>query len=432
MQIPSVNQNICGQWSEQQLNLYNKLPFYLMEAEAAYRKNWIVWKPLLGDVSWKANSGDTMRRVLAEPTPVMRQESFPQLLADPTLVDIINYRERTADTKIRMQDFASPHFSYLPEFQDFMKHIDKTVMNINRQTTIFEDFFYRTMLFHWAPYVYVAGVGLVAAPTGDPNASGTGGKTNAWLQAQIAAMAGSGQPGILSFQELFKALNCFEQEVGATPFEGNGKPSGDSNPLNEKFCLVGSPETWNNFVDDPWLKENRPLNMNIVTDQFKGDLFGKIRYRQERWSMQYAITANFSPSLPVPELTEEDPNRPDYGRTKPNPAYAIPTNAPVGVAFLVGGTPADAVTVGPPPAEFIRDLDQGAAIKMNWNGKSYLTKNFLIPCKNSDGDTVYSMNEFGRFLRAQSSLALAISLINTQNIMPILYKRRGGVLSTVS
>lgn len=426
MQIPSINQNICGEWTEQQTDLYNKLPFYLMEAETKFRQQWITYKPLLGDVSWKPNSGNTMRRVMAEPTPVLRQEAFPNLLAQDPSVDVINYRERKTDTLLRMQDFVSPHFAYLPEFQDFMRHIDQTVQNINKQITMFEDMFYRTMLFHYAPYVYIAGIGLVAAPTGAPNAAGTGGKTNAWLQAQIAALDGA-QPGELSFENLWLAMNSFETEVGATPYEGTGKPGGDSNPLNERYALVCGSQEWNNFTNDPWLKENRPLNMNIVTEAFRGDFFGRIRTKLERYPMYYAVDGSFSPSLPVPELTEEDPNRDDYGRTKPNPGYSIPANAPIGLGFLFGGTPADAVKVGPPPPEFTRGLDQGAAVKMNWNGQTYLTKDFLIPCMTADGQRTWRMNEFGRYLRAQGSLALGISIINPQNVLPILFKRRIGI-----
>lgn len=427
MQIPSIDQNVCGSWTEQQLNLYNKLPFYLLEAEASFRKHWVTWAPLCGEVPWKANNGDTMRRVVAEPTPVMRQEATPQLLATNPTADVINYRERTADTKLRMQDFVSPHFSYLPEFQDFMKHIDNTVENINRQVTIFEDVFYRTMLFHHANYCYIAGAGVVDAPTGDPASDGSGGKTDAWIQQQVATLMAPANPGILSFQEIYKALNAFEQEVGAVPFEGTGKPQGDSNPLNERYCLVLSPEAWNNLVDDPWLKENRPLNMNIVTDAFKGDLFGRIRCKLERYALRYAADNDFAVTRHVPELTEENPNREDYGRTKPNPSYAKPSLSQVEVGFLVGMNPADVVKTGPPPAEYVRDLDQGAAIKMNWNGKSYLTKNFLIPCRDAGGTVTYQMNEFGRYLRAQASLALSISLINMHNIMPIFFKRRANI-----
>ena len=143
--------------------------------------------------------------------------------------------------------------------------------------------------------------------------------------------------------------------------------------------------------------------------------------------MRYSADENFAIDMPVPEVTEENPDREDYGRTKPNPLYSIPANAQVEVGFFFGDTPADAIQTGPPPAEFVRDLDQGAAVKMNWNGKTYLTKNFLIPCRDAGGNTTYTMNEFGRYLRAQSSLALGISMINMQNVMPIIYKRRVGV-----
>lgn len=427
MQIPSINQNLCGDWTEEQVGLYNKLPFYLMEAESKHRKKWITYKPLLGTINWKANSGAVMRRVMPEPTPIMRQEAYPRLISQEPLTDVISYRERTSDTQLAWQDFESPHTSFLPEFQDFMRHIQKRIENINMQMTHFEDTFYRTMLLHYAPFVYICGVGLVAAPAGTPSPDGSTGKSNAWLQAQIAAMLSSGQPGNLSFANLWLAMNAGITEVGMTPYEGNGKPSGDSNPLNEKYCLIAGEQEWNNFTNDPWVKENRPLSMDIVTGAFRGDFFGRIRQKIERWPLYYAVDEEYSPSLPVPELTEEDPDRPDYGMTKPNPTYAKPANSPIGIAFLFGNSPADAVNPGPPPPEFTRDLDQGAAIKMNWNGKTYLTKNFLIPCADANGTRVYKTNSHGRYIKAQGTLNLAISLINVRNVLPIIFKRQVGV-----
>lgn len=430
MQLPSVDQNICGAWTEQQLDLYNKLPFYLLEAQADYRRHWTVWDKLFNKISWKPNMGDTMRRVAAEPTPIMRQEAFPERLNSIPTADVINYRERSIDAHVHWHDFVSPHFNFLPEFQDFMKHIDRNMENINKQISVYEDVFYRTRVFHHAPYVYVAGVGLVAAPTGDGKSAGTSGKQDSWIQAQVAAMSGAG-PGNLTFQELYKALEVFESEVGATPFEGTGTPKGDSNPLNERFCCVLSPQAWNSFVDDPWLKENRPLNMNIVTEGFKGDLFGRIRCRLERYALRYGVGTDFVISKPNPEIIEEDTTREDFGRTKPNPLYAIASNAPIEVAFLIGGNAADVIETGPPPSEFVRSLDQGAAIKMSWNGKAYLTKDFLVPCQDANGNRQYEANSFGRYMRAQASLAMGISPMNMQNILPIFFKRKG-VITTVS
>lgn len=431
MQLPAIDQNICGAWTQQQKDLYNKLDFYLMQAQADYRKHWVTWPKLLSPIPWKPNQAETLRRVGTEPTPIMRQEAVPATLQNDPNTDVISVRERKVDSKPRWQDFVSPHFHWLPSFQDFMKHIDDTMENINKQTSYFEDIFYRTMLFHWAPYVYVCGVGMVQAPTADPSTDGSTGKTNAWLQAQITALSGVGENGNLTFSELYKAFNQFEQEAGATPFMGSGLPGGDSSPLNEKFCLVQSPESWNNFVDDPWVKENRPLGMNIVTESFKGDIFGRIRSKAERYPLRYAVTNDWVPSQKQPEVIEENPNASDFGRTKPNFEYARPSESPIEVAFLVGGKPAEYIEVGPPPAEFTRNLDQGSAVKMNWNGKAYLTKEFLVPCKNAAGDTVLQANSFGRYLRAQATLALGISIFNGQNIMPIIYKRRVA-LTTVS
>ena len=80
-------------------------------------------------------------------------------------------------------------------------------------------------------------------------------------------------------------------------------PGADSSPLNQKYCLVTSGEAWNNFVDDPWIKENRPLNMNIVTDGFKGDLWGRIRTKLERYSLRFGIDNDFVLAL-VPGLQQ--------------------------------------------------------------------------------------------------------------------------------
>ncbi len=373
--------------------------------------------------------GDTMRTVAAEPTPVMRQEAYPELLGIIPKTDVISYRERTIDSKPYWQDFVSPHYSFYPEFTDFMKHVDRNQENINKQISVFEDVFYRSRVFHAAPYVYVVGVGLVPAPTGIPSADGSTGKSFGWISAQLTALQGVPQ-GYLSFQAIFKALNAFEQEVGGTPFEGSGLPKGDSNPLNEKFCLITSGETWNNFVDDPWLKENRPLNMDVVTDTFKGDLWGRVRCKLERYPLRYKTDNNNTPSMPDPEIAELDSVRDDFGRTKPNPDYARPQNSPFEVAFLVGGNSADIIDPAPPPSEFVRSLDQGAAIKMNWNGKVWMNKDFLVPCKDANGNVTYDFNSWGRYLRLQATLQVGIRLLNAHNVLPIIFKRRVGVTTT--
>lgn len=433
MQLPAIDQNSCGAWTQQQTDTYNKLPFYFMKGEVDTRKSWLVFQKLLGSIPWKPNQSDTMRRVGAEPTPVMRQTAYPNRIhTTRPLADIISYRERKLDAFVYMQDFLTPHFWFVPEWTDFMRHIDETVENVNRQITIYEDIFYRTMLTDKAPFVYVVGVGLVAAPTAIGNAAGTGAlsKTLAWWSAQMNALLGVAE-GYLTFSELFKILNSFEDEVGATPFDGSGTPRMDSAPLDGRFLLVGGSQVWNNFVDDPWVKENRPLSMNIVTEGFKGDLFGRIRYRAERWPRRFAFTAVVDGQQTAasyePETIELSPNRDDFGRTIPNPLYTGVANSPYEVAYLVGRSPGDSIDVGPPPPEFTRNMSVGDGTKMNWNGKTYLTKNFLVPCADVDGNPTIEANSFGRYLRGQATASLGISVFNAQNFLPILFKRRIGI-----
>ena len=429
MQLPSIDQNVCGDWSQKQVDLYHKLDYYLEEARSLYRKHWVVWPKLLSPVKWKPNNGPVMRRVATEPTPIMRQEAYPERINKAAKVDVVDVRERSIDTSVHWQKFISPHFNFLPDFQDFMKHIDDNMENLNKQMTMFEDVFYRTRLFQHAPYVYVAGVGLIPAPVGDGDVLGSSAKTWAWLQAEcFVPLMGTGDGGgYLTFEELFKASHLAETEVGMTPFEGTGTPGGDSSPLNQRFALIQSPESWSNFVNDPWLKENRPINMNIVTEGFKGDLWGKLRSRQERFSWRPRLGANLNVlDFPAPEIIEENPDREDFGRTKPNPLYTRTANCPIECGYLVGGKSGDYVEVGPPPGAFTRDTE-GGGIKMNWNGKAYLTKEFLVPCADQEGNRIMDMNSWGEYIRAQAALSCGISIMNSHNILPVIYKRRIGV-----
>ena len=426
MELSSIDQNICGQWSERDRNAYNRLPFYLMEAQAQNRKRFNTWADLFPKtLNWKANQGDTMRTVIAEPTPIMRQTAFPELLSSLPLTDVITYNERKVDTQLRHHDFVSPAFFFEPQFVDFLRHIDRNVENIDQQITIFEDMFYRLNVFSNAPYIYIAGHGLVTAPTAQMNRTfdAANSKTTAWMQAMATLLMGA-QPGYLSFEVLFKALNAFEQQVSATPFSGSGIPAGMSKPLNQKFAAVLSGEAWNNFIDDPWMLGNRPLNMNIVTEGFMGDLWGRLTCKIERFPWRWKLDGDLSPTFPAPENWEVNPDAVNYGQTVPNPDYANTETSQLELAFLVGGPSFDIINIGPPPPEFTRTLSTGDAVKMNWNGKAYLNRQFPTYCKNSDGETVQDINSFGRYIRAQATAVLGIRATTSRNVLPILFKRR--------
>ena len=426
MQLPAIDQNVCGDWTQDDRSAYAQLPYFLELGKTQYRQRFATWPKLLGKRNWQKNQGDTMKVVMIEPTPVIRQFAEPNLLSVAPKVDVVSVRERTTTAQLRWQDFMSPVFGWQPSFESFMKgHIAPSMDNINKQMMIFEEFFLRGYIWNWAPQVYVAGVGLVDAPQGATAATG---KTTAWVAAQLAQLAGVENAGHLSFKEIYLAQSIFVEDVGATPFEGSGTPGGDSAPLNEKYCLVQSSESWNALIDDPWLKENRPLNMNIVNGAYKGDFFGRVCSKIERYPIRISVDNNFSPTYNEPETQELNSSRDDYGRTKPNPVYSQPSQSPFEISFLVGGAAYDKIDPGTPPPDFTKPLD---GREMDWSGKTYLTKNFLVPCANVDGNTHYDTNSFGRYLRLQSSWAGGIIGTNAFNVLPIIHKRKRIITTTI-
>lgn len=425
LSLPSLDNNICATWTQDDVDYYNKLPYYFVKATGQWQKTWETWSKLLDTIPWTPNVGDTMREVGIEPTPVLRQQAFPSLLKQTPLADIVHVKERTTDAQLYRHRFITPHFNFLPAFQDFIGNkVAPSQDNLNRQKSIYTEQFYRTHMFHYAPYVYISGVGLVEAPSAMGSSDGSTGKSNAWLSANV----GAADVRPLSFVELYKALNVFEQEVGATPYEGTQMPNGTSSPLTDKFALVGQAEVWNSFIDDPWVKENRPLNLNILTQGFYGDIFGRIRFRHEKYGMRILFNDALTPSFPAPETIEMNPADANYMRTMPARDYA--RNAQIGVAWLVGGPNYKIIEPGPPPAAF-SSSDVNGLIGMDWNGKTQMTKNFLVPCVDSAGNIQMDTNSWGEFLRLQAQVVMGIVGFNKFNVMPIFYRRKT-TISTLS
>jgi hypothetical protein len=419
-QIPAIDQNICGAWTEVDRSMYNTLPYYFMEAKTQMRARFATWSKILtNSVTWTPGQSSTLKQVAVEPSPLLRQFTSANTLTETPKADVHILRERTATAQLKWQDFFTPHFYFEPSFSTFMRQsIGPNMENLTKQISMFEEQFYRSAIWNWSPYMYIAGIGLVDAPQGE-----TDGKPDGWIQAQLTALAGSGD-GTLSFKNIFKALSVFEEEVGGTPYEGTGLPGGENSPLNEKFCLVLSNEAWNSLVDDTWLKENRPLNMNIVNQGFKGEFWSKTVCKVERYPIRIQADNNFVPTYNAPEVTALNPDRDDYGRTYPNPLYSKIANSQFEVAWLVGGSSYSRIKPGSPPADFNKALDGQA---MNWSGMPFMTKNFLVPCVDSAGTTYRDTNSFGRYLRIQANLAAGIIGINKFNVMPILFKRKSNL-----
>lgn len=435
-QIPALDQVLCDTWPQIPTNFYQKLDFYLIKAEQENRKNWQTWTNLITDtVPWQPNMATTMRAVLVEDAPIQRAEARPRYITSDPLEDIFMVRERIAEARLQWQDFTSPYFQFLPAFQDFMKgNLVPTRKTIERQIMVYEDLFYRTFAWDNSPNVYVAGVGLVQAPTGLAS-DGTSNKTQGWLQNVLLSAPNNNN---LTYQEMFNAASVFTQEVGATPYSGDGLPDGDNKIIDNKYVLLCSNEAWMQFTNDPWVKENRPLGMNIINSAFKGPLFDTVLGRIERYPRRYSVDANMNPTISTPEISELNPDAPDYGRTKPNLTYAQIGSAtapnagsPIEVAWLIGGKSYKRISSGPPPEFFAGSASDPQKIAgMQWNGQVYPTKNFLIPCKDANGNVALKMNDRGRYMKFMASLILGCLPLHPFNVMPIIFRRRRGVTTT--
>lgn len=164
MQLPALDQNVCGQWTQVQKDYYNKLPYYLTKFQSEYLKNWQKWGKILPKrLKWQPNMGTTMRRVAQEWSPNLRQEAIPQLLSDVPTTDVTFTRERTFDVQVYRHRFQTREFWFLPEFQDFFQHLEHEYEDLQKQVTQYYESFLRTRVFHHSPRVYLAGVGLIDA-----------------------------------------------------------------------------------------------------------------------------------------------------------------------------------------------------------------------------------------------------------------------------
>ncbi len=410
-------------WTEQDRALYNKLPLYLQKRTIEYIKEYDFWGKLMEMDPWVANVGTSMTGVNKVPAPTLRGQFLPNPITQEPNHDVVEVRETKESVQLYRFQMESNIFHFLPSFQDFLTDsIDVTSENISDKIVINKDLFYRTAYLHGSPFMWICGKNdgtpeLTTVPYWTaPTVSLI--KTQAFWQAMIAKVGG-GASGGLDLRQIKKLGVVLDTDLRALPYSGKQLPDGtDGSALQQKFCLGLSSEVWMGFTDDgpgSYLLENKALDLDIVTNRFRGSLFGMFTTRHECREARLTLDGR----IVGPDTVEENPDAYDFGDTVPNPEWV---NAPFGIAWAIGSQTWKCKRVGPPP-KYFADGAKGMTLNqfngMDWSGKVHLTRNILI----AQADGSLKTNMYGDRAKLISDVTCGTSPLRRRNLVPILYRR---------
>lgn len=418
--MPALDANMCGDWTENQISLYQALPYYLAKYNVDLKKGWTTFSPLTKTRKWIQNQGPILRGVRTNPSPNMRQFANPRPISMVPLTDVMNVRETTVEAQVRAHRFESPIFNFYPSFNDFMDHIDDNGKDIMEKVERFNELFLRGNMFHMSPWMFVCNADGSLTKINAPYWSGSGvfdpatqGKTPAFLAANLPS-------GTLSISALEQALTIAETDLGVPFFKGSDLPK-DDQPLDGKFLIINSSEKWNQWIFDPYVKANRPIDMDIIHDGYRGSFFGRATTKLEFNPIRYTAAGVFK----QPEVRADDAEY-DAGETLPNPDYTDPAVSPYEIGWICGKNGYESIEVGAPPSQFTGNTFPNAP-KMDWSGKPFLTKNFLLKCLDSDGNVTFDTNSYGRYLKFQAEATYGVLATQRRNIIPIAFLRQRGI-----
>lgn len=421
--MPALDANVCGDWTENQVGLYERLPYYLGQMQDEVKKVFPTWGKVINKKrKWEANKGDTLKVIRTNRSPYLRQQVRPKLLSSgQALTDVMDVRETEVNAMLFTHKFNSPIFNFYPSFSDFMDHIDDNGKDIMEKIEMFNDLFLRTMVYHMAPWIYVCKADGTAERINAPVYDGLSqitdatGKSAAFIGAQTAAATGH-----LQMTCVEQIMTEMENDLGIPFYKGSELPKEDA-PLDGKYLLKLDSEAYNQFIHDPWVKDNKSIDMNYVNNNYRGLIMGRATTMFEFLPLTYTATG----VQHEPELRNEDDGDYNFGDNEPNPDYVNPATSPWRVAWLCGKNQYEALQVGPPPGMFTGNKFPDAP-SFQWNARPRLTKNFLIKCADADGAVNYEANTDGEYVKFTTRGVFGIVPGNRRNIIPILYKRKRG------
>lgn len=411
------------------------LDFYLVKNEVAQYPIWNVFDQLYGKIDWITNQGNVMKGSTPQRSPVGRSFFFPNAVTTVANKDIYQVTESLEVASVYVHKYESFIFNFLPNFNAFWDtYLQFQNKDLVRQIATSNNQFIETNMYFNAINVYLCGTGLTSGnPTAMGNATGNAAnsKTWAWLLGVIAGNAGNG--GVLqqlTLRDIYVMSMIGAEDLAIPPFMGVRNMPKDNDGMKEKYVLAISSEDWMNLTFDPDVQALKPLNLDLLFNDFKGLLFGtttcKILKYQVRFSTNniYAgdgVTVVYSAGQPIPpeifDVTDS--------KWKPNPYYTSLVSANISMGWFLGDSYGKSIKVGPPAKEFAnKDMSAQKFYSMKWNGEVRLTDQFLLTL--SDGSQ--ELNDYGENLKFHSKLTHGWLVGERRNAFPVLIKRKRPVL----
>lgn len=417
--VPLVGNATVNQYAAEDVDKFQKLPFYLVKNEIKTFPQVKCWDLMFGSQKWTPNMGSIMRGARPEYSPIGNTFVFPTNITTAPTKNVFETLESIEEARVKHQRFESKQIHFLPSFQDFWdNHLKFASTDITRQISFFNEQFIRGMVFFRSPNIFIAGNNggsaalgtaelVTGCPVNDPAATvPANGKTATFL-ADVAASVGQ----TLTLKVVAKALQSLADDLRAPTFDGTLNAGRDNELVKGKYVLVTGSDAWTQFTWDPTVTALKSLNLDLVFDGFKGSLFGQVTTKLEQFPIRMDATGAFI----APEVVDVITNK-----TRPNPAYTSLITAPFEWAFLCGSDAWKTLSVGPPPREFAsQSMSAGKFYKLRWNGEVQLTDQLILKYPNGEID----LNRYGTHVQLISQAVFGALAGEVNNILPICFRR---------
>jgi hypothetical protein len=270
--VPLIGLDSIPNLQVEDVNKYQKLPFYLVKNEVKRFPLYKTWDLLFGSQKWTPNMGSIMRGVRPEYSPIANSFVYPQNITGLPNKNVFETSESTEEARIKIHRFESKQFHFLPSFQDFRENQLKwNHDDIIRQIAFYNEQFIRGMVFYRSPNIYICNNNgnstqlgasnlVVGCPTNDPASTvPNDGKTAAFLQDVAGAVGGN-----FSLRSLYNACQVLDEDLSAPTFEGVNNSPKENALVQGRYVLVCGTEVWRNFLVDPMVNQLKAIQSGPV------------------------------------------------------------------------------------------------------------------------------------------------------------------------